>query len=588
MASHAAALGVIKYDINGRSFTFPGDSKATIVSNNVRTKDGRSIKYVEHTLTVTGWLYATDLASATGTVDSAFAEARNILSQSCGKLTITGKGFGDYYINRENSRGRDLKFGPFTEVIEWEPFGNITCRFTWKVKFTLPWKDNIYTKDGILSYTWDTSYSYDEQGFCSRTVSAEIEMAGSLLAAGNTFVGPNSNIEQYLFSVIGCRCPTGWHRTGHTINIDNSKTKATLTFTDEADKGLTFPEGIADMRIQHKMSSQAGQLTLSSWIWTFIASAVPQANFNSSWAYQACINAHQQRFLHMARRAVSSRGVIIPMPAHFEISEDVNERRTTLVASWVLMAKGSGAAGTFTPTDILYRSGMWVPFNYNNISAKKVSRLPGGPDRTGAFSQMLSDVNQNVILEINDRTPYLPDIGKARGNPALLGPPDNTDSLIVAPFGMYVEFKVWISCEIEGGKWVNYPLTNERALPVIGKRLNIQLLGSYNKYRLHGVIARVGMPPSAIPEIKRIGDVDVVPATFESAKSETYPDINVAGMVVWVTKFSIPLMTVKKDDSNPVKATVGSFGKKPGNTVLKVKDGQLVEVPLTIEAKTAE
>lgn len=580
MASHIAALGVLKYETEGgRSVTFPGDTHCTISSKNIKTADGRGVKAVEHTLTATGWVYSADLVSATGTVDQAFASVRQILAQSGGRLTIVGKGFGDYHINRDTIN-RDVSFGPHPEVVEWEPFGNVTCRFTWRCVFTLPWRDNSLTRGRVLDYTWSTSYSYDAQGFCSRTVNGELEIAATRESLGQTRLNQIQHIENYILDEIVCSCPIGWRRTGHTISINAAKTKASVSFTDEPEAGLIYPPGIVDMDIVHKMSSTVSENTLSNWVWSFHATAVPNALCNPIIGYRACLEAHQHRFLYMIRRLANSNGVIIPMPIQFEITENVKQRRSTLSATWLLMAQGSKATGTYSPADILVRSGLWQPFPWRSDDANKFADQPLGPNNTGGYSRLLSDPDQNMIIEISTGVPR-PDIGAARGNATFVNQPKE-DLLIQCPFGAYVEYKVWLSCYVQGGQWVNYPLTPDNNSR---QGANIQNIGSYNQYRFEGVIARNGLPPSKIPQLTQVGGIKLTLDSSQQAIVDTKPVVTTCGMVIWRTRFSIPYTAEIKDSSNPVKSVNGSHGKKPGGTVLIKVEGNIIEVP---ENATAE
>lgn len=590
MASHIAALGTLRYETeNFRSVTFPGDSKCSISSRHIKTSDGRGIKAVEHTLTVTGWMYSADLVSSTGTVDQAFATARQILSQSGGRLTIIGKGFGDYYVNRDSGINRDVAFGPFPEVVEWEPFGNVTCRFTWRVVFTLPWKDNSYVRGGILDYSWETSYSYDAQGFCTRTTTGELEIAAGRDLPGRALLTKEQHIEHYILNTVICSCPLGWRRTGHEIKINASKTKANVSFTDEPEAGLVYPPGIVDMEVTHKMSSAAAGFTLANWTWAFTANATPSANVHPIIGYEACLAAHQSRFLYMARRSVNQNGTVIPYPVHFEISENVKKRTTSLTAVWNLVVTGSKSQGTFTPADILMRSGMWQPFPFRSENAKQVADLPYGPNRTGAFSRLLSDPTQNVIIEVSSSLPGIPDIGAAAGNKVYpLAPRE--DALIVAPVGKYIEFKLWFSVATEGGQWVNFELGDNPYSSTLNKGITRQkflAVDTYNKYLLKGHILRVGIPPAKLPVCKKIGGMEVVQAAGEKAFYETKPILSTCGTIIWQTKFEIPLTAVKPDDSKPNKE-VGA--ERPRNTkgLPNIPDDAILDIPNIIEGENAD
>ncbi len=581
MAHHIAALGTLIYATRDGSVTFPGDVKTRISSKQVKTSDGRAIKWVEHTLIVNGWIFNSDLATASGTVDGAFDSIKQTLSQPGGALTIVGKGFGDIYVNRDSSQNRDVIFGPFPEIIEWEPFGNVTCRFEWEVKFTLPWKKNAQlTGPNILDYSWTTSYKYDSEGFCDRTITGEIDIAGSRWHQ-NAIIEPGWNIETYMLSIIKVECPIGFHRKSHELNVDKAKTKVSFTFVDEQNRGLTNPPGISDMDIIHKMSASADKMTISKWIWTFSATAMPDARYPTGYGYQACLDAFQSRFQYMMARLVTSFGAIIPFPVGIEVVEKVKSRQSSLTSAWVIMA-ATTKNGAFMPADILARSGMWQPFPWTEEVHKATADSQLGPNRTGAYTRMTGDPNQNVVLDISSLTPYVPDPGKALGNFKRQRPP-RQEGLIIQPYGAYIEFVVWLECQTAGNKWINYPLTSEeRSTAVSGTEIQ-KVTKPYNQYRLCGYIKRIGIPPAGVPYLTKIGNENVEVPAGARVQVETYPYMDTLGSTVWETDFVIPYVPVRMDASNPVKKTDqgnGDFSRNiPQNQKIPVKSDAIVEVP---------
>lgn len=586
MANHAPKLGNIIYTVeDGNTFTFPGDCNTTIKSKPIKTSDGRTTKAVEHTMTVSGWIYSSDLVSSSGTCDNAFAQTRKILSQAGGQLTITGKGFGDYNINRNTGIERDIAFGPHPEIVTWKPFGNVTCQFEWVVVFTLPWKDTAYTKAGILEYTWETRYEYDAEGFCDRTVTAEMEIAGSRFNQGVTSVPDYSNIEKYMFDYIFCDCPLGFHRTGHEITINKARTKASVVFKDEQDRGLTYPPGIAEMDIVHEMSSQGSGMTLANWNWVISITATPEAKYGSSYGYEACLAAHQSRFLYLVRNLVNSNGVLVPLPLGFKITERVNRRSTTLVASWLIMSMGNKNNKSFTPVDILARSGLWQPFDEWSAKDHKVTADgPQGPNTTGGFTKMMSDLRQNIIIDVSSLIPKIPDIGLASGRYKLATPPD-ADTLILSPIGQYIEFKAWIQGYQTGGFWINYPLSKNPDGPdVTAPGRWRQEMRKFSKFYFVGYIVRVGVPAAAIPVIKTIGGIQVQVPAGEEQRVRTRPVLNNLGMVIWRTDFWVPYIPVRPDGTPLEEHPLPPPGEPPvpPGWSKKLDDDSLLQIPGTI------
>lgn len=595
MASHIAALGTLKYEGEGGYYVqFPGDSNTKISTRHVPTGDGRGIKYVEHTLTVEGLLFNSDLASATGTVDDAFDRAKQVLSQPAGRLTIVGKGWGDLYLNRDSGSNRDVLFGPFPEVIDWAPFGNVTCRFTWVVKFTVPWKKNAYTTGNILDYWWQTSYTQGADGFQSRTITGQLEIAGGRYNVGIPMVPKEHHIEQYYRQAIQVDCPLGMHRVQNDFQFDSSKTKVNFTIVDEPFTGFVYPPGIVDMDINHEMSSQNGDNTLANWTWVFTASATPDAGTHPIAAYQACVDAHQQRFLYMVRRVINSRsGVIIPIPVTFKISENAKRRSTSIVAVWSILAKGAdGGQATFSPVDILSRGGLWQPFNWKAENYKSYADRQLGPNASGGFSQMVSDPNQNIIMDVSALVPFIPNPGKTTGN-FKIGTTPNDALAVISPYGQYLEFKAWLSVKTEGNMWINFPLQKNNAGGVpqnfVGAEAIQKVSGIYNEYMLQGYIVRVGIPPAGVPKLAAINGLKCYVPSGKQVFTKTEPVHNVMGLILWKTSFMIPLTTERMDASNPAKTLdegTGSRNKPADN--LSMPDDKLVNVPPTINTSGSD
>lgn len=584
MATHIAALGLLQYrTVDGKSVTFPGDTKTSLVSRHIKSTDGRTIKYVEHTLTVSGWLFSADLTTASNTVDAAFDYYRECLSQPGGWLTMQNKGCGNFEINQNTSNGRDVLWGPFPKVITWEPHGNITCKVEWEVTFTLPWrKRDVSPSIGVLDYWWTTDYSYDSEGFCTRVISGEIEIAGSRLDQQQS-VNVNFNVEAYVAQWLKVTCPTGFHRLGHRIQTSAGKDKITFSFTDEADRGLTFPPGIADMDIVHEMSAQAQNKTISSWIWFFHATATPEAQFPSAYAYNACLAAFQQRFQFMIRNCVNSQGVILPFPVQIKVSENTKSRTTSLTSAWLLQATGQGKNGTFMPMDILRRSGMWRPFPWSAVDHKKVADQSHGPNATGGFNQLATDVRENVIIDISLMSPVIPDPGRATGFYKIQTEPADLD-LVIQPFGAYMQFECYLSVKTEGDIWVNYPLTLDANAQNKFDENKAQKLGEpYNMYRVHGHIIRCGIPTEGIPTVKNVFGKECKTPAGEQIINRTYPVTNAMGMLLWRTDFMIPLQPVTQETGGPMTGNADKDAnggeQKPGNNALKIRNNELVNVP---------
>ena len=113
---------------NGVTFTSLYNSRVS--SRPILDEAKRTTVYVEHTLTVHGYI-------AAQTTDATLTSMRQLLTACGGALDYSNKGFGSLTINA--GIVRDVAWGPIPEILEWIPIGDSNAaEVTWKVSRSWP------------------------------------------------------------------------------------------------------------------------------------------------------------------------------------------------------------------------------------------------------------------------------------------------------------------------------------------------------------------------------------------------------------------------------------------------------------------
>lgn len=192
-----ADIGTLSY--NG--VVFSALYKSVIDGKDTPDAAGRTVRYVDYTLTVDG---VVTLSAPQATTDATWETLRLLLSQQAATLTYSGKGFGDVVINPAGGGGvRDVAWGPVPEVLYFQPLGaSRSANIRWQVKFRVAENQRSLSPDGgfslragppgnfvgadiapganlpapLVQYNWESSLTYDDEGFASWSIKGTMEM----------------------------------------------------------------------------------------------------------------------------------------------------------------------------------------------------------------------------------------------------------------------------------------------------------------------------------------------------------------------------------------------------------------------------
>jgi hypothetical protein len=167
-------VGELSY--NGVIFSALFYSK--IDAKQIKSADGRTIKFTEYTLTATG--IVTLSGPATTSTDDVMDTLKQLLAEQGGKLTYTGRGFGQLVVNVPGTGGvRDVAWGPVPEVLAFQPLGGGRgAQVVWTVAVRLS-EYKVYQSAGfasVLQFTNQIAITYDEEQYSQLQISGTLEI----------------------------------------------------------------------------------------------------------------------------------------------------------------------------------------------------------------------------------------------------------------------------------------------------------------------------------------------------------------------------------------------------------------------------
>lgn len=164
----------------------------------VKDAANRTVKYIEYTLTVDGYVTMPDgnvlAANPAGIgVDRTMRTLRQLLMAQGGALIYQGRGF-DLVINTPReaigigvggggnfaalNAVRDVAWGPVPELLEFQPLGGgLSAKIVWTCTIRVPEFGATLATLGILQLNYDTVVSYDESGYSTLTINGTLEVA---------------------------------------------------------------------------------------------------------------------------------------------------------------------------------------------------------------------------------------------------------------------------------------------------------------------------------------------------------------------------------------------------------------------------
>lgn len=228
--------------------TFDARTRTKITATPVPDRAGRTVKFVEYTLDVNGWV------SDTSSTDDTLESMRIRLTTPGQTLRYTNKGFGDLIVNA--GLVRDVEWGPWPKLLEYDPVGNnLSARVHWTCTTRIPECESAKYTTLPLEFSHGVTYVIDGDGYTTINVDGEIVIPMTRKRGGNrTIPDTVDRLREKCFPPV----PVRFHRTNQSWNLSLDKRTGHFTYSD-VEIPYPLPEGVTRADIRHRLRSSRSQ-----------------------------------------------------------------------------------------------------------------------------------------------------------------------------------------------------------------------------------------------------------------------------------------------------------------------------------------
>lgn len=376
------ALGNASY--NGWTFS-PKMELVGLQGTPVPDAAGRTIVYVRWMIRILDRV----AANPGGTLDATIATARQQLLVPGGALTLNGKGFGDLSVNGNNAR-KDVNFGPKILDFEYKVTGRDgAADLIWACEVATPEScANPAYSFRLMESVYSVSYQRDFSGYTTRTVSGYIRVPLTRSSVTSRTLSDNADNYRQLVMPI---TPVGFRPGNQSWTLDESKTKATYSFSDVEMPPNMPPPGVIEVRASHVVQTQRAGISTSSWSGTLSASYEVAKDVSRSLAWTYFVQLLASRITAALQNASEAGTLLI---RHLSLAEpDIHGK----------LAAAFSASYTFSTTldTILAASGLWTPVPNSDYAQWRASLSSGIFSADGrSYAGLKFDPNADVIVDL--------------------------------------------------------------------------------------------------------------------------------------------------------------------------------------------
>jgi len=394
-------------ELNYNGYAFDSATKITARSTNVRDEADRTTVYIQHELTVRSIIAPVSEGSQVS-ADDYMDRVRRLLSQDGQALTFRNKGFGGAVTINGASGMKDVKWGPKTQELSWEPIGSsYACEIVWRVTFCLPLcccGQEMFT--GIMAANYEAEYDVDQHGLTTRTITGYLEIAQTRIPGSKAV--PES-ADTY-WTAIQATVPIGYRRTVCRRRVSKDKSRLDYTIVDEqVDSPNPWPAYVTDIRGSH--TANWARRNGAEFRNTISMEITPKLGLNGSFAWSVFGQIVSKRLL-----ATQDRGRQWFIDELFA-NEDLFGRTCSFRISYRILS---------TIKDLLGDSGLWTPLGNDwqtwqtsvAVSSRGVSGLQnypsmdaivdlcgGSPSSTGTNGDLVSQEGSSTTQTFKNTKP---------------------------------------------------------------------------------------------------------------------------------------------------------------------------------------
>ena len=155
--------------------------ESNVSGNAVKDRANRTVKFVEYTIVVDGYV---TLPTGASSINSVTSTLRELLQAQAGQLKYKGRGL-DIEINAPGGGGkRDVVWGPIPDILDFQPLGGgRSAKIRWQVKVALTEQRvaRLSQKQDkvpivFLQFNYETSVTYGEDGYSGLSIKGTLEI----------------------------------------------------------------------------------------------------------------------------------------------------------------------------------------------------------------------------------------------------------------------------------------------------------------------------------------------------------------------------------------------------------------------------
>lgn len=277
---------------------------------------GRNVKYTEIELMADGYvtLAGTGAASTGASISPTMANMHRLLTAQGGSLAYVGRGFN---LTIGSSLGKqDVRWGPRPEIIDFQPLGGgLSAKVVWKVTvcicgtpqgtgFELWGRTKGSKKVNILQLTYDTSVTYEEDGFSRLSIQGSLEIP--LSRADKIGVGKGNQVLDHtaddLRNVVEERVMAGidlvrFRVTNRTFDLSRDKRTLSWDITAVEKPYMDLPPGCTIAKGSYDVVPSKVGPGLALWLCSLSVTYTLRADIDRRYAYELFLSFMRLRMM---------------------------------------------------------------------------------------------------------------------------------------------------------------------------------------------------------------------------------------------------------------------------------------------------
>lgn len=331
--------------------------KSSISSRPVLDEAGRAVMYVEHVLTVKGYVTTDSIEDDASLIevdaeedDGEIEDTDDLMESLCIRLTrpagvlqFEEMGFGALHVNG-TSEIKDACWGPKPRLLDWDPLGNngYAAKVVWECVVCIPRCDEARYEFGLMALNYDVTFDRDQDGY--EVLRTNGHLLIPLTRSFPTNRTPPDCADAYREKLEGRPPPLGFSRVQtYTVSPDRRRLDFHWTDTEEA---VPRPEGVTTINIRHTVRSRNANLLGKLWTVTFSGTVTMGRHMPKAAALGVFLGIVDAKI----RRDTKKHALW----THLSIDDDMYGRSTT----FTLQVQHVPRADL---EDVLSRYGMWQP-----------------------------------------------------------------------------------------------------------------------------------------------------------------------------------------------------------------------------------